>query len=419
MIRIAIIQFPGSNCERESAIVVKKAGMEPVEFLWNEPAEELTECDGFFLVGGFSYEDRSRAGIIASLDPVMATIEQEGEKGKPVLGICNGAQILVEAGLVPGLKDHKLGMALASNQRMKDGHVLGTGYYNVWTNVKLTVRSHRSLFTRHLEREQWMRIPVAHAEGRFMMPEDLLTELKANDQTIFRYCDDEGNAVGEFPVNPNGSMDNLAAVCNGPGNIMAMMPHPERSGGGDPIFTSMRDSIRENTRISATTLQFDPPSIFPVPYSAPTSSFELLVDLIITDNEAVSVENALRHLGLSVTVGRQTHWEIVMDSDPDETVKNNILATGELFNSNKEFLATRPASEGTISLLVRYKDDMVGQHKREVLRNWFHIEGIRTIKKGVAWTIIPEDGRPDEVLKKILDTHILFNPFSHDCFYYA
>ena len=110
--KIAIIQFPGSNCERESALAIKRAGMEPVEFLWNEPVEKLHECDGYFIIGGFSYEDRSRAGIIASLDPVMKIISEESEKGKPVLGICNGAQILVETGLVPGLRNNRVGMAL-------------------------------------------------------------------------------------------------------------------------------------------------------------------------------------------------------------------------------------------------------------------------------------------------------------------
>ena len=91
---IAVVQFPGSNCERETKLAVKRAGMQPVEFLWNEPCEKLTACDGFIIVGGFSYEDCSRAGVIAALDPIMAVIKQQSELGKPVLGICNGAQIL-------------------------------------------------------------------------------------------------------------------------------------------------------------------------------------------------------------------------------------------------------------------------------------------------------------------------------------
>lgn len=417
--KIAIIQFPGSNCERESALAVKRAGMEPLEFLWNEPEEKLQKCEGYFIVGGFAYEDRSRAGIIASLDSVMGIIREEGEKGKPVLGICNGAQVLVETGLVPGLKENQVAMALATNQRLKDGHVLGTGYYNAWTNVQLTVPDDRSAFSRHLEQGRWMTIPMAHAQGRFMMHKELLEELKGNNQTVFRYCDDGGNTSPEFPVNPNGSMDNLAAVCNTRGNIMAMMPHPERTPDGDPIFTSMRDAIREDSRISVNTLAFDPLDIFLTDYEPPTNSFELLVDLIITDNEAISVENTLRHLGVSAKVIRKAHWEIIGEHERDGNLKEEIVATGELFNSNKEELVARESPPGAVSLLVRYKDDMEGQRKREALKNWFHIEGIRDIKKGTLWTIVPANGTGQEVLDTIIDTHILFNPYSHHCFRYG
>src|SRR3990167_7643022 len=100
--RIGIIQFPGSNCERETMLAVKRAGMEPVEFLWNESHEKLRSLAGYIIVGGFSYEDRSRAGIIAALDTIISVLREQSEYGKPILGICNGAQILVETGLVPG-----------------------------------------------------------------------------------------------------------------------------------------------------------------------------------------------------------------------------------------------------------------------------------------------------------------------------
>lgn len=429
--KIAIVQFPGSNCERESILAVKRAGMEPVEFLWNEPVDKLQVCDGYFLVGGFAYEDRSRAGIIASLDSVMRIIREESEKGKPVLGICNGAQILVETGLVPGLKDYQVGMALATNRRVKDGHVLGTGYYNAWANVQLTAPSDRSAFTRHLEPDQWMTIPIAHAEGRFMMSNELLNLLKTKDQTVFRYCDDTGNTSSEFPINPNGSMDNLAAVCNPIGNVLAMMPHPERTTDGDPIFTSMRNYIKDKTKITVSSLSFpctascgqdlsdDPPNVSLSNYIPQENSIELLVDLIITDNEAVSVENALRQLGLSVTITRQTHWEVVAEPGTNNNLREKIISTGELFNSNKEMLTVSETKENAATLLVRYKDDVEGQHKCEALKNWFHIDGIREIKRGVLWTITSNDDYLDKVVNKVLDTHILYNPYSHNCFYYG
>ena len=150
---IAIIQFPGSNTERETLMACHRAGLNPVEFLWNEAPEKLSEFDGFVIVRGFSYEDRSRSGVIASLDPIMKQVRIEADFGKPVLGICNGAQILVESGLVPGLKDHRLGIALTDNKRIKNGNVIGVGYYNTWANLQMSVPYARCAFTHHLKKD--------------------------------------------------------------------------------------------------------------------------------------------------------------------------------------------------------------------------------------------------------------------------
>ncbi|MFQ6615290.1 MAG: phosphoribosylformylglycinamidine synthase I [Fidelibacterota bacterium] len=417
--RIAIIQFPGSNCERESIMAVKRAGMEPVEFFWNEPPRKLRTCHGYIIIGGFAYEDRSRAGIIAALDPLMAVIREESEKGKPVLGICNGAQVLVEGGLVPGLNNYAPGLALASNRRVKEGHVLGTGYYNAWVNIQLSVPSRRCAFTRNLKPGDHFPVPVAHAEGRFMVSEELLKELRENGQTVFRYCDSTGSVTPEFPVNPNGSADNLAGVCNPGGNVLAIMPHPERTFQGDVIFSSMRGSIRDDRRIPPKSLAFRPPRFSLAPYEPRDNARELLVDLIITDHEAVSVETALSQLNIPVTVFRQTHWEIEMKGGPRNGLLKQIEDTGELLNSNKERVVTFTGKPGSVSLLVRYRDDFVGRQKLETLRHRFHMNGIHAINKGVLWTLTPQTGNPDEVLRRVLDTHILFNPFSHLCYRYG
>ena len=131
-INIGIIQFPGSNTERETIMACQRVGMNPVDFFWNEPATKLSDLNGYIIIGGFAYEDRSRAGVIAALDPIIKQIKVEAGKGKPVLGICNGAQILVESGLVPGFEGHRVGIALTDNKRVKSGHVVGVGYYNTW-----------------------------------------------------------------------------------------------------------------------------------------------------------------------------------------------------------------------------------------------------------------------------------------------
>jgi len=415
VIHIAIIQFPGSNTERETLMACRRVGLNPIEFLWNEPTEKLSEFYGYVIVGGFAYEDRSRAGVIAALDPIMKQIRLEAEKGKPVLGICNGAQILVESGLVPGLKNYRVGIALTDNKRVQGGHVIGVGYYNTWANLKMSAPSNRCAFTRHLNSGEWIKIPLAHGEGRFIIPNVLLEKMISNNQTVYRYCDDNGNIVDEFPTNPNGSMYNLAAVCNPEGNVMAMMPHPERTENGDVVFSSMKEFIENENPVSDHNLSFDRPHYEMTDYKANSNATEWIIDMIITDNEASSVRNALDHLGHNVSIARQTHWEISMDGDRESILKK-IDATGELYNSNKEFISQPKDSEKNTSFLVRQKEDMLGRAKYESLKERFEIDGITDLKRGVIWNVTVNSGSFDTVLNDILGTHILFNPLSHECY---
>ena len=415
VIHIAIIQFPGSNTERETLMACRRVGLNPIEFLWNEPTEKLSEFYGYVIVGGFAYEDRSRAGVIAALDPIMKQIRLEAEKGKPVLGICNGAQILVESGLVPGLKNYRVGIALTDNKRVRGGHVIGVGYYNTWANLKMSAPSNRCAFTRHLNSGEWIKIPLAHGEGRFIIPNVLLEKMISNNQTVYRYCDDNGNIVDEFPTNPNGSMYNLAAVCNPEGNVMAMMPHPERTENGNVVFSSMKEFIENENPVSDHNLSFDRPHYEMTDYKANSNATEWIIDMIITDNEASSVSNALDHLGHNVSIARQTHWEISMDGDRESILKK-IDATGELYNSNKEFISQPKDSEKNTSFLVRQKEDMLGRAKYESLKERFEIDGITDLKRGVIWNVTVNSGSFDTVLNDILGTHILFNPLSHECY---
>jgi len=412
---IAIIQFPGSNTERETLMACHRAGLNPVEFLWNEAPEKLSEFDGFVIVGGFSYEDRSRSGIIASLDPIMKQVRIEADFGKPVLGICNGAQILVESGLVPGLKDHRLGIAMTDNKRIKNGNVIGVGYYNTWANLQMSVPYTRCAFTHHLKKSEWINIPLAHGEGRFIIPDEILSQMINNDQTVFRYCDNRGNTIDEFPTNPNGSVYNLAAVCNPAGNVMAMMPHPERTKNGDVIFSSMKESIKNTLPSKNYTLSFERPHYEVAPYESNGNSTEWIIDMIITDNEAASVHNALDHLGYNVSISRQTHWEIKTHGDRRSILKK-IDESGELYNSNKEFISRAIAKENTTSFLVRQKEDMIGRSKLETLTNRLEIGGIANLNRGVIWNVTVNSGNLNDVLSGVLNTHLFFNPLSHDCY---
>lgn len=417
--KIAIIQFPGSNCEAESLRAVRNAGMDTEEFLWNGNYSKLSAFDGYFIIGGFSYEDRSRAGAIAALDPVMKIISEESKKGKPVLGICNGAQILVETGLVPGLANNTVGMALATNRRVKNGAVVGTGYYNVWVHIKLAAPSIQSAFTRHLKPGQILSVPIAHGEGQFMMEDALLKELIDRNLTTFRYCNDYGDVIPDFPINPNGALYNLAAVANNAGNVLAMMPHPERSSDGILLFTSMREYISSEKKIDLSPLPYIPPAYDLKPYQPTENSFPITIDLIITDNEASTVQNTLTSLNIPAKIKRSTHWEIqVAPGANKEEVKQKIIASGELHNSNKERPTTATIQKNTTSFLVQYREEVFGRQKCESLKKRFDLHEITDIKKSTLWHITTPPSQQQATTDAIIKSHILFNQFSQDCFIY-
>ena len=220
---IAVIYFPGNNCEEESLKAVLAAGMDGRIVRWNE-RKGIEKYDGFVIPGGWAYEDRIRAGVIAAKDPVFKIIKAEAENGKPVLGICNGAQALVECGMIPGLKNN-VEMALAPNK-----NPFISGYYCAWVYVKSNEEKGRCAFTKLTGKNEVIPIPIAHGEGRFVTKDnELLDKMIKNRQIIFRYSAKDGKIEESFPTNPNGVVYNIAAICSKKGNVMAMMPHPERA----------------------------------------------------------------------------------------------------------------------------------------------------------------------------------------------
>jgi len=220
--KIAVMYFPGNNCEEETKDRCIDVGMEADIIRWNMK-EDLSKYHGFIIPGGFSYEDRVRAGIIAAKDKIIDGIRKEVKDGKPLLGICNGAQVLVETGLIPGLKN-KVEMALAPNI-----NPLVAGYYCAWVNIK-NANKVNCAYNQFYEKNEVIAMPVAHGEGRFTTKDkNLIKNLIKNKQIIFQYCDEKGKVVDKFPINPNGAVYNIAAISNKQGNIMAIMPHPERA----------------------------------------------------------------------------------------------------------------------------------------------------------------------------------------------
>lgn len=417
--KIAVVQFPGSNCERETKLAIQRAGMTPVEFLWNQPRELLNEMDGYVIVGGFSYEDRGRAGIIAALDPILSELKMQSEKGKPILGICNGAQILVESGLVPGLENNKLAMVLTENKRIANNKILGTGYYNAWVNMRVSDPYQRNAFTRHLTPKHILSVPIAHGEGRFVMSQALWLEIEQQGLHVFQYCDAEGKVIDSFPTNPNGSMQNIAAIANKAGNVMAMMPHPERTVNGDVIFQSMRDYIAEGNPADKTTpLYYYPRPSKLAAYEKATAAKECVIELMISDLQALTVQNTLQQLGLPVQVKRWVHWEIHTESPTELT---QIKSSGVLYNERKEREMTsfkHGNATQSATFLVRAKEDLLGQQTVQTLQDHFSLPEVKTIQHGVLWHFSTETATIAELINPILQTNIIYNPYAHDCYQY-
>ena len=219
--RVAVLQFPGVNCEAETARAVQRAGLDAEVFRWTRPAHELAAFDAFVLPGGFSYQDRVRAGALAAKDPLLEQLAERAQAGAPVLGICNGAQVLVEAGLVPGRGS--VDVALARNL-MPDR----VGYYTRW--VWCRIEESACVFTRGLEPGTLLPLPIAHGEGRFTsLKKGRLADLVVAGQAPLRYTRADGEPAQDFPDNPNGADAAVAGLCNARGNVLALMPHPERA----------------------------------------------------------------------------------------------------------------------------------------------------------------------------------------------
>jgi phosphoribosylformylglycinamidine synthase subunit PurQ / glutaminase len=205
--KAAVIRFPGSNCDQDCHLVLREMGFD-VDYVWHKQ-DSVAGYDLIVLPGGFSYGDYLRCGAIARFSPVMKSVIEEAQKGTLVLGICNGFQILCEAGLLPG--------ALIRNQSL----------HFICEHVHVRVDSIATPFTNEALTGTVMRIPIAHGEGCYVADAPTLAELRRNQQIVLRYCD--ANGTVSDAANPNGAADNIAGICNKVRNVFGMMPHPERA----------------------------------------------------------------------------------------------------------------------------------------------------------------------------------------------
>ena len=227
--KFGVLVFPGSNCDHDTQHVLSAIAHQPAVFLWHD-SPDLQNCDAILVPGGFAYGDYLRTGAIARFSPVMQSVKKFAADGGLVLGICNGFQILCEAGLLPG--------ALLRN----------AGLQYICKQVYLRTESTDSPFTHSLRQGQVLKMPIGHMEGNYFCDEATLAELKRSDRVAFRYVTPQGEATRE--ANPNGSLDNIAGILNEGRNVLGMMPHPDRSSeallgsaDGFKVFAALVDSL--------------------------------------------------------------------------------------------------------------------------------------------------------------------------------
>jgi phosphoribosylformylglycinamidine synthase len=206
--KFGVVIFPGSNCDEDMIYVLETIMGQKVERLWHKD-HDLKDCQFIVLPGGFSYGDYLRSGAIARFSPIMKEVIEHANRGGYVMGICNGFQVLCEAHLLPG--------TLLHNDTQKF----------ICDNVYIKAMTNDALITSGVDLELPLRIPIAHGEGRFYADEDTLASLSVNDQVLFKYCSINGDISKQH--NPNGSLQNIAGICNSKRNVFGMMPHPERA----------------------------------------------------------------------------------------------------------------------------------------------------------------------------------------------
>ncbi len=229
--KFGVVVFPGSNCDHDAFHVLSSVLGQPTEWVWHQ-STQVNHLDAIVLPGGFSYGDYLRTGALASHSPVLGAVKKFAERGGLVLGICNGFQILLEAGLLPG--------AMLRNRRLKF----------LCRFVHLRVETTDTPFTTVCQPGQVLKMPIAHMDGNYFAGEATLRELERNHQIIFRYATPAGEVVDDAEANPNGALANIAGICNREHNVLGLMPHPDRSSealmgstDGLAIFQSLVQSL--------------------------------------------------------------------------------------------------------------------------------------------------------------------------------
>jgi len=401
---LAVIAFPGNNSETETARAAENNGFKAEIIRWNQ-VDKIGSYDAYVLPGGFSFEDRGRAGAIAAREPIFKALREEASKGKVILGICNGAQMVVESGLIPVEQD-PLPFALADNvRRDENDHVMGTGYYNTWCAIK----PERADTAFSSGAGKVLNVPVAHGEGRFTTrSKTAQLALESGSHVAFRYCNEAGETAQGYPENPNGAMSAVAMIVNKEGTVGAIMPHPERyplECDGDQIFKAMKLWIEGGQSPASVQIGDLSAQVAPVvkPFSVNQNAIVLEKTLIITDNEGFSVNQAARDL---LGVDFQLDKSFVYVIEAESLSVDDLVGTGLIANPNKETLV--PFTPKPQQLLVEFFEDDPALHLADQLTEQLKKKVI--VRRLKAWHF--EDKITADQIETVLKNGLLCNPNS-------
>lgn len=403
--KCAVIAFPGNNCEIETARAARRNGFETQIFRWNQ-IEDFQKFmpDFVILPGGFSFEDRGRSGVLASKEPIFDELRKLAKNGTIILGICNGAQMIVESTLIPAE------LALAKNiRRDETGHVLGVGYYNEWIYIK--PENKNSVFTKYIKNNV-LKVPIAHGEGRFTSRDDkTLTQLKNGELVAYRYADEDGNVAAEFPITPNASQFAVAAVVNKEGTIMGIMPHPERffrEAEGDAILKSVFQSLTDGGLPTTVEIgDFDHlPTSEVVSIEEKEAATIIEKKLIITDNENFSVRSAANNIvGMDIELEKTTRFSIHAE-DGSNLDSQALIDSGLILNPSKELVVADDFDiDREVFFVSDYEDDEA-KHLSEQLTNLLGKE--IHVKIYTGWYFGKDTS--NDIVTKIINSRLLANP---------
>jgi len=421
--KIAVLTFPGNNCETETVRALKTAGFNAEIFLWNRKASELQDFNGVVLPGGFSFEDRGRSGIVSSQEPIFTELQIMANAGAPILGICNGAQMLVESGLILSDSNNIPTLALLDNKRTNQkGEILGTGFYHSYRTLKsVNTKTPFSNFSENIY------IPIAHGEGRFTLTAEMEQEVINKNLIVFTYVNEKGEKDSHYPTNPNGSFQNAAAICNPKGNVVALMPHPERNKNGNPVFNSLWKYFENketfelnNEKITVTDFTNTPPE------KIDANEITVFVQLKISDKTEKTFESVLGKNAKNSLIRREK-WGFTFNTKAQTAEKitdiSKVISSGELVNLNKqgviakidgewynwtdnnEFQKTETKLTEKNCFIVEAKEDFKGQEKQEHLTHVLPEINFKNIKYGVCWEV-PENKKDEYIFHSLFSTRV-------------